>query len=135
MIPENKDITIDLKEYKISMKSSATNLNAILENRGTLNLIGKGSSGICNNTNIGTTIINNGTLDLLGGSIYSDYGTVVENNGIFNLKNGYIDYGSGSYSSRYYLVRNTAEFNMLGGSIDTSWHKSGIKMKKAQHLQ
>ena len=130
VIPENKDITIDLKEYKISMKSSATNLNAILENRGTLNLIGKGSSGICNNTNIGTTIINNGTLDLLGGSIYSDYGTVVENNGIFNLKNGYIDYGSGSYSSRYYLVRNTAEFNMLGGSIDTSWHKSGIKNEK-----
>ena len=152
VIPENKDITIDLKEYKISMKSSATNLNAILENRGTLNLIGKGSSGICNNTNIGTTIINNGTLkinteireeyanrplvnngtlDLLGGSIYSDYGTVVENNGIFNLENGYIEPGNGGYiKSRYYIVENTAEFNMLGGYIRSFCYKSGIRNGK-----
>ena len=42
---------------------------------------------------------------------------IKQDNGIFNLKNGDIDDGGRSYYSRYYSVINTAEFNMLGGSI------------------
>ena len=150
VVPENKDIAIDLKGYKISMKSTAVNLEAVLENRGTLNLVGNGGS-IYNGTSVGTTVINNGTLkinanirkentsrplinngtlDLLGGSIYSYYGTVVENNGVFNLKAGWVECGSGSYSSSYYMVKNTAEFNMLGGYIQSYYYKSGIKNEK-----
>ena len=153
VVPEDKNITIDLKEYIISMSSSAKNVDAILENRGTLYLIKNKSSyrySIYNATSVGTTIINNGTLkinayirnsgysivrplinngtlDLLGGSIESYYGTVVENNGTFNLKAGEIEPG---YSGSYYIVKNTAEFNMLGGYINSDSHNSGIKNER-----
>ena len=56
---------------------------------------------------------------------------MVENNGIFNLENGYIEPGNGGYfKSRYYIVENTAEFNMLGGYIRSFCYKSGIRNGK-----
>ncbi|MGN1297247.1 MAG: leucine-rich repeat protein [Clostridia bacterium] len=146
VVPEDKNITIDLKAYQISMSSSATNVDAILENRGTLNLIGTKSYGIYNSTNVGTTIINNGTLeinayigngnysivrplinngtlDLLGGTIYSRCGTVVENNGVFNLRDGWVEIGD---RGSYYAIQNNNECNILGGYIRTYYYGSGI---------
>ena len=152
-IPKDKNITIDLQKFQISVKSSATNLDAILENDGTLNLIGDkqdyyNSGCIYNKATTGGTVINNGTFrlnayikkdnssvsplinngkfELLGGGIGSGAGTALINNGTFDMRGGYINFGGGTSYYGSYMIENNAQFSMSGGSINSFIRGSAI---------
>ena len=152
-IPKDKNITIDLQKFQISVKSSATNLDAILENDGTLNLIGDkqdyyNSGCIYNKATTGGTVINNGTFrlnayikkdnssvsplinngkfELLGGGIVSSAGTALINNGTFDMQSGDIDWGSGTNYNGSYMIENNAQFSMSGGHIESFTRGSAI---------
>ena len=152
-IPKDKNITIDLQKFQISVKSSATNLDAILENDGTLNLIGDkqdyyNSGCIYNKATTGGTVINNGTFrlnayikkdnssvsplinngkfELLGGGIVSSAGTALINNGTFDMQSGDIDWGSGTSYNGSYMIENNAQFSMSGGHIESFTRGSAI---------
>ena len=152
-IPKDKNITIDLQKFQISVKSSATNLDAILENNGTLNLIGDkqdyyNSGCIYNKATTGGTVINNGTFrlnayikkdnssvnplinngkfELLGGGIVSSAGTALINNGTFDMQSGDIDWGSGTSYNGSYMIENNAQFSMSGGHIESFTRGSAI---------
>ena len=152
-IPKDKNITIDLQKFQISVKSSATNLDAILENNGTLNLIGDkqdyyNSGCIYNKATTGGTVINNGTFrlnayikkdnssvsplinngkfELLGGGIVSSAGTALINNGTFDMQSGDIDWGSRTSYNGSYMIENNAQFSMSGGHIESFTRGSAI---------
>ena len=160
-IPKDKNITIDLKNFQISVKSSATNLDAILENNGTLNLIGNkknyyDSGCIYNKVNTGGTVINNGTFrlnayikkdnssvnplinngkfKLLGGGIVSRAGTALINNGTFDMQGGNIDWGGGTSYYGSYMIENSAQFSMSGGHIESFITGSAIINKNGGTL-
>ena len=127
-VGEDKNIVLDLKGYTINSSSEKT-----LINNGTLSIAT--STGTIENTNSsGITIENNGEINLSNGSVSSNYGKAVQNNGIlkvaggaiggrtygiYNNENATLEISSGYISSQQYCIYNnsTNTINITDGYI------------------